>query len=207
MVIDYNTLKKTAFMMIMNQHEQLVDIRQQIRQMMQDMERLSQQIDGLIGQQDEIIRENLIRELILYFDGSADPNPGMGGAGAVLYTMGDPMGERCFEVATRIKYCTNNEAEYQALISGLRMVLQFIPSARRLIIRGDSQLVIRQLKGEYRVGSANLRSLYDMVRQIEEELRVSHRVDVIEYEWVERGRNERADRLSRLDTFDPHQVL
>ncbi len=83
---------------------------------------------------------------------------------------------------------TNNVAEYTALIKGLECLKEMGVSKVR--IRGDSQLVIRQLKGEYRVRSSRMKPLYEKARQLLRDFQY-------ELEWVPRELNEEADRLSR----------
>ena len=85
----------------------------------------------------------------LYFDGCSKGNPGMAGAGAVIYD------EQLIEVWSTAHFVgnhsTNNEAEYTGLLIGLRKSVDL--GIDHLLVRGDSQLIIRQLKGEYKVKS------------------------------------------------------
>ena len=95
---------------------------------------------------------------------------------------------RVAEVSRDIGITTNNVAEYQAVIDGLETATRHHPDL--LILRADSQLLIRQLEGRYRVKSPNLKPLYARVRELLEtfpEVRVEH---------VPRAENEVADALA-----------
>ncbi len=101
--------------------------------------------------------------VVVQFDGSARPNPGRGGFCAVLglqgaSTVSPPLDSAEFAGALGDELCTSNVAEYCALIAGLRGAVQrFGPercSACRLTVVGDSELVIKQMRGEYRVRDA-----------------------------------------------------
>ena len=84
---------------------------------------------------------------------------------------------------------TNNVAEYTALIKALEC-LRKKGIKDRVLIRGDSQLVIRQLRGEYKVRSPRVRPLYERAKELLEGLDY-------ELQWVPRSLNEEADKLSR----------
>ena len=122
----------------------------------------------------------------LYFDGCSKGNPGMSGAGAVIYD------EQLVEVWSKAQFvgnnCTNNEAEYTGLLIGLRKCVDL--GIIHLLVRGDSQLIIRQLKGEYKVKSESLKPMYleaiELIQQIES----------VQFEHVYRHLNKRADALS-----------
>lgn len=99
--------------------------------------------------------------LNLYTDGASRGNPGHAGAGAVLT---DAKG---VVVATAKKYlgrCTNNVAEYQALIIGLEEALRL--HCRRLQIFLDSELLVNQINGSYRVKNEGLKVLMQSVRKL-----------------------------------------
>ncbi len=80
---------------------------------------------------------------------------------------------------------TNNEAEYQGLIVGLRAALDV--GARSVVVRGDSQLAIRQLEGRYAVKAANLRPLFEEAKAL------MGRFERVQLEWVKRADNADAD--------------
>ncbi len=99
--------------------------------------------------------------LNLYTDGASRGNPGHAGAGAVL------IDEKGAVVATGKKYlglCTNNVAEYRALILGLEEALRM--HCRRLRIFLDSELLVNQINGSYRVKNENLKGLMQDVRKL-----------------------------------------
>jgi ribonuclease HI len=100
-----------------------------------------------------------VETVIVRCDGGARGNPGPAAIGVVVLdgSVDPPV------VLTTVSECigvaTNNVAEYRALIAGLDAARPF--GARRLVVRADSELVVRQLEGRYRVKSALLRPLYE----------------------------------------------
>ncbi|HEY8552663.1 MAG TPA: tRNA (adenine(22)-N(1))-methyltransferase TrmK, partial [Thermaerobacter sp.] len=121
----------------------------------------------------------------LHTDGAARGNPGPAGIGVVLI---DPDGQVAERVARYIGTATNNVAEYRALIAGLERALAY--GARRLEVYSDSELMVRQLNGEYRVKHEGLKPLYRQVRELVE------RFDAVRFIHVPRERNRDADRLA-----------
>lgn len=121
----------------------------------------------------------------LYFDGASKGNPGKAGSAAVLYD-----GEK--EIAITGKYIgprkTNNEAEYMGLIFGLILCIQL--SIKNVKVYGDSQLVIKQMRGEYAVKNERLKKLYDDARKLINEF------ESISFDHVLRAKNARADQLA-----------
>jgi len=97
-------------------------------------------------------------EWILYSDGASRGNPGRAAIGAALYRVQDGHLKLEGQVSEAIGHATNNVAEYQALIEGLKLAQEHSPD--RLTVRADSQLLIRQLEGRYRVKNAALQPLY-----------------------------------------------
>jgi ribonuclease HI len=105
--------------------------------------------------------------VVVYCDGGARGNPGPAAVGAIVL---DPSTDPPAELATvseRIGVATNNVAEYQALIAGLEAARPF--GARGISVRADSQLLVRQLEGRYRVKQAHLRPLYEQARALLDE--------------------------------------
>jgi ribonuclease HI len=122
----------------------------------------------------------------MYFDGCSKGNPGRAGAGAVLY---DPQGAEVFAESVFAGYsATNNEAEYTGLILGLNESLK--RGITELQVCGDSQLVIRQMQGKYKVNSPNLVPLHQCASTL------ASKFSKIEFEHVYRNNNKRADALS-----------
>jgi ribonuclease HI len=127
-------------------------------------------------------REN---RLIIYFDGASRGNPGRAGAGI---WMTDEEGRKVSEVSRYLGHKTNNQAEYWALLLGLREAQRL--GWRSLRIFTDSELVERQIKGVYRVRDVNLRALYKTVQQ---NLKA---FSSFEIESIPREGNKEADRLA-----------
>ncbi|RLB58686.1 MAG: hypothetical protein DRI34_04075, partial [Deltaproteobacteria bacterium] len=105
--------------------------------------------------------------LHIWSDGAARGNPGPAGAGVVIARAD---GEIVEELSRYLGETTNNVAEYQALLLGLERALQLRAVALRAHL--DSQLVVRQLQGSYRVRQPHLRPLYqralEMLRRFEQ---------------------------------------
>jgi ribonuclease HI len=125
--------------------------------------------------------------LIVYCDGAARGNPGPAGAGAHLMT---PDGAVVAEIAEGLGETTNNVAEYTAAIRGLERAHEL--GARDVLLRSDSQLLINQLTGRYRVKTAHLVPLARRVREL------AATFDQVRFEHVPRGQNVEADRLANL---------
>lgn len=122
---------------------------------------------------------------LLYCDGASRGNPGPASIGFVLY---DPGGIVIHELGGAIGRATNNVAEYRALISGLESALE--REVRSLEVRLDSQLLVRQVTGEYRVKAAGLKPL------AREAVRLLRSFDEVEVIHVPRDQNKRADALA-----------
>src|SRR5437667_7390610 len=94
--------------------------------------------------------------LTLQFDGGSRGNPGPAGIGVVIRAQdGTPL----VTLGRFIGRATNNVAEYRALISALQEAKRL--GARKIIIRGDSELIIKQMNGQYRVKHPDMKALYD----------------------------------------------
>jgi ribonuclease HI len=120
----------------------------------------------------------------LYTDGGARGNPGPAGIGARLLTSGGDVAE---ELADFIGRATNNVAEYQALLAGLEMALDH--GVTLLDVFLDSELVVRQVNGQYKVKDAGLKPLHEQACLL---LSRFHDVDV---RHVRREQNAEADAL------------
>ena len=94
------------------------------------------------------------RRLIINFDGGARGNPGAAAIAAVVTT---PEGEVLEERGERIGEATNNVAEYRALLLAIELARELGATEAELI--GDSELIVRQVRGEYRVKDAGLKPL------------------------------------------------
>lgn len=124
----------------------------------------------------------------LQFDGGSRGNPGVAGAGVVIY---DDTGH---EVWCGWKFLstrgTNNEAEYTALIIGLKCALSL--GITDLRVEGDSELIIKQLDGRYRVKSEGLMTLH---RSCMEMIQKFHKIEILH---IPRAQNKRADELANM---------
>ncbi len=123
-------------------------------------------------------------KLILRTDGGARGNPGPAAAGVVIEDAG---GKRLFAGGFFLGQTTNNVAEYQAIRYGLEQVLKL--GGRDLVLYSDSELIVKQLRGEYRVKNANLRQQYEQVAALLDQL------DSCEINHVYRTGNSQADAL------------
>ena len=123
--------------------------------------------------------------MIVSCDGASRGNPGPAGAGAQIV---DDDGVVLAEVAEGIGETTNNVAEYRAVIRGLERAREL--GASDVLLRSDSQLLINQLTGRYRVKTPHLQPLHRRVREL------AAGFGSIEFEHVRRERNVEADRLA-----------
>lgn len=120
----------------------------------------------------------------VYFDGASRGNPG---PSAVGYSIEDN-GTEVDYGSKRIKDGTNNEAEWKALIIGLKSASK--KGFSKVVAIGDSELIVRQMLGEYRVNAENLQPLY------REALEVVDSFDEFSIKHVSRNGNARADKLA-----------
>jgi probable phosphoglycerate mutase len=125
--------------------------------------------------------------LVVNCDGASRGNPGPAGAGAVLAT---PEGEIVAEIAEGLGRTTNNVAEYTAVIHGLQRAQEL--GASDVLLRSDSQLLINQLTGRYRVKTPHLVPLARRAREL------AAGFDRIRFEHVRREFNVEADRLANV---------
>lgn len=117
-------------------------------------------------------------------DGGARGNPGPAAIGVVLR---GPDGEVVEELGERIGRATNNVAEYRALLAGIELAARH--GATDLQLLGDSQLVVRQVEGRYKVKDATMRELHGEV------MRALRDFDAWSIRHVRREQNAEADRL------------
>jgi len=159
--------------------------------------------DGLFpvpdaGSDGAVDADRAIDTVIVYCDGGARGNPGPAAIGAVVLDGSQDPPRRLATVSERIENTTNNVAEYRALIAGLEVAARY--RARAVRVRADSELVVRQLEGRYRVRQSHLRPLYDSARRL---LRAYEEVDLAH---VHRSDNADADTLvnAALDAQSEH---
>ncbi len=133
----------------------------------------------------------------LYFDGCSKGNPGEAGAGAVIYKDGEEIWSCAVFVGEKE---TNNVAEYSGLVIGLNKAVEL--GIKNLFVKGDSQLVIKQMNKEYRVSSDSIKELNKLAKNLVK------RFDNISFAHVYREFNKRADELSNLGLLkNPRYVV
>ena len=120
-----------------------------------------------------------------YCDGGSRGNPGPAGYGVFIQAEDR---QSLAELSEFLGRATNNVAEYSGLLAALDFALKH--GHRRLRVVADSELMVKQIQGRYKVNSPDLRPLY------EEAKRRIARLDAFRIEHVMRGKNERADRLA-----------
>ncbi len=121
----------------------------------------------------------------LYTDGASRGNPGESGAGIVLK---DSEGKTVKKIRKYLGVGTNNQAEYNALLLGLNLAKK--TGAKKLNVHLDSELVVRQIKGEYRVKNSELKLLHQNV------LKMFQEFDKINILHIPREMNREADLLA-----------
>lgn len=123
--------------------------------------------------------------LVAHSDGGARGNPGPAGYGVVLQ---DEAGRKVAALSEYLGHQTNNFAEYQGLIAALEYAVQHGPKALKLI--SDSELLVRQIKGIYKVKNATLQELHGRAKEL-----------IAQLDWFSIGhalreQNQEADRLA-----------
>jgi probable phosphoglycerate mutase len=122
---------------------------------------------------------------VVYSDGASRGNPGRASIGAVVI---DPTGRVRHEVSEAIGITTNNVAEYRALVAGLEAALAL--GATRVEVRMDSELIVRQAIGRYRVKNSALIPLHNRV------LALRRQFNEVVFRHVPRALNKHADALA-----------
>src|SRR5580704_1552392 len=123
--------------------------------------------------------------LIAYSDGGARGNPGPAGYGVVIQDQG---GRKVASLSEYLGHQTNNVAEYQGLIAALEYATAHSPKALKVI--SDSELLVRQIKGIYKVKNAALQDLHARAKELIAQL------DWFSIGHVLRGKNQEADELA-----------
>ncbi len=128
-----------------------------------------------------------IKRVVIFTDGTAEPNPGPAAIGA---TIKDEQGKLITSISQPIGQATNNQAEYRAIIAALESAIR--SGASQVDIHSDSELVVRQIDGRYRVKNAALKPLYQRVKQLQSQLKgftITH---------IPRQQNIEADSLANM---------
>jgi len=125
--------------------------------------------------------------IVAYIDGGARGNPGPAGYGVRIE---DEMGGLITEFNGFLGSATNNVAEYNGLLAALRYARE--QGHRKVRIKSDSELLVKQMRGEYRVKNPGLQPLFQQARTLAEDF------ERIVYEHVRREQNKDADRLANI---------
>jgi ribonuclease HI len=133
-----------------------------------------------------------IKTLLAHIDGGARGNPGPAGYGVHLV---DEKGALVAEISRYLGHRTNNFAEYSALIAALEYAIEHAWSAVRVV--SDSELLVKQIRGEYKVKSPDLKELYDRATIL---IRKLQRFSI---QHVLREKNRDADRLANWAMDNP----
>jgi ribonuclease HI len=125
------------------------------------------------------------KKLVLYTDGASRGNPGPAAIGVVIRS---EKGQTLGAISEPIGVCTNNQAEYRAVIAGLEKALE--TGATHIALYSDSELVVRQLGGDYRVKNELLKPLFARVSELRKGLAS------FEAHYIPREKNREADALA-----------
>ena len=126
-----------------------------------------------------------VNKVIICVDGASRGNPGLAAIGA---TVKDKKGKLITRISQRIGWTTNNQAEYRAAIAALEEAIRL--GAKQIELNADSELVVKQIKGKYRVKNAALKPLYQRVKQLQDSL------ESLTINHIPRQQNREADRLA-----------
>jgi ribonuclease HI len=125
----------------------------------------------------------------MHIDGASRGNPGKAAYAVVLARPGEPVVEEADTIGT----ASNNVAEYTALVEGLALAAEL--GVRKLHVYSDSELMVKQMNGEYKVKNEDLRTLYD------EACRLRKQFEKVTITHVRREQNTRADAIGN-DALD-----
>lgn len=132
------------------------------------------------------------KKIVLHTDGGARGNPGVAGAGAVVF---DATGKVLKETAKYLGERTNNYAEYAAVVLGLEMIAKHFGKAQckelEVTVRMDSELICKQLNSEYQIKEETLFPLFIQIHNM-----TVSTFPYITFEHVPREKNSHADRLA-----------
>ncbi|HON77855.1 MAG TPA: ribonuclease HI family protein [Spirochaetota bacterium] len=146
----------------------------------------SSEVKDDIFEGSEITTVPIESSLVMYTDGACSGNPGPAGIGIVIY---DTDGRQVGKVSHFIGNGTNNYAEYTAIIRALKIAIYF--KTRVLKIRTDSELIVKQLTGEYEIKNEKIKGLYSEV------MKLKQKINNFKIEHVTRSLNDKADYLAK----------
>mmetsp|Transcript_15128 Transcript_15128/g.32840 ORF Transcript_15128/g.32840 Transcript_15128/m.32840 type:complete len:329 (+) Transcript_15128:190-1176(+) len=164
------------------------------------------------NQQKQSSASNFRLQITIYFDGGSRGNPGVAGAGAEIVVVDNSTEATSTTSYSVREYCgdraTNNYAEYKGLLAGLKQAKLCIEQSSskqlpttttplfQLQVYGDSNLIIQQLKGNYRCNHPNLKPLFLQSQTLIEEMKKNDGKSEVLYEHVYREHNKVADALA-----------
>ncbi len=128
-------------------------------------------------------------DVVIYSDGGARGNPGPAGIGAVI----SEKNKVIHEVSEYIGEATNNQAEYRALIAALKWVKENIKEIAGIQCYLDSELVVKQLNGHYKLKNSGLKELFWEIKDFIMEFQNN-----INFHYIPRTQNKRADQLVNM---------
>lgn len=128
-----------------------------------------------------------VNRVIICTDGASRGNPGPAAIGA---TIKDEQGKLIARISQRIGQATNNQAEYRAVIAALEEATRL--GAKQVDMNSDSQLVVRQINGEYRVKKSTLKPLYQQAKKLQSLF------NGFTITYIPRQQNQEADNLANM---------
>jgi len=123
-------------------------------------------------------------ELTIYTDGASRNNPGEAGAGIFILRDGEPLQR----IARYLGTTTNNIAEYRAAIIGLEHAVKL--GASHVKLNSDSELLVKQINGQYKIKNEGLKPLYARVKEL------IAKINSVEVQYIPREKNKEADALA-----------
>lgn len=129
-------------------------------------------------------KKDLDTNFVLFTDGGSRGNPGPAAAGIFLCTTNKSFIK---EIGVYLGEGTNNEAEYKALVIGLKTALKY--GAENLTCFLDSELIVKQLNGVYKMKNERLKVFFDEIKTLEKGF------EMVNYKHIPREKNKKADNL------------
>lgn len=138
--------------------------------------------------------------LIVEADGGSRGNPGVAAGGAVI--VDDATGHVIAQIGVYLGHATNNVAEYSGMLAGLTFALRHSSDETVIVVRMDSKLVVEQMSGRWKIKHPDMADLAREARNI-----IGYRI--VEFEWVPRIDNARADAVANraMDLKDSFEIL
>ena len=143
--------------------------------------------------------EPAIHTIRIFCDGGSRGNPGPAGVGAVVLDASAEPPRLLASVSETIGIATNNVAEYNGLLAALRWAVDHGHASVR--VKADSELLVKQMRGEYKVKNPGLQPL------VAEARRLVSRLGRVTFEHVRREHNKDADRLSNVGMDEAEEAL